>query len=163
MAGSVNKVILIGNLGRDPEIRRMQNGNPVCNLSIATSESWRDKQSGERREKTEWHRVVIFNEGLCKIAENYLKKGSKVYLEGALQTRKYQDQSGAERYTTEVVLQGFNGNLTMLDGRDGGGQSQDGGRSMGYDDRGPSSFEGQGQSQSSSSSMRDELDDDIPF
>lgn len=123
MAGSVNKVILVGNLGADPEIRRTQDGRPIANLRIATSESWRDRNSGERREKTEWHRVVIFNEGLCKVAENYLRKGSKVYLEGQLQTRKWQDQSGQDRYSTEVVLQGFNSNLTMLDGRgEGGGQ-----------------------------------------
>jgi len=123
MAGSVNKVILVGNLGADPEIRRTQDGRPIANLRIATSESWRDRNTGERREKTEWHRVVIFNEGLCKVAEQYLRKGSKVYLEGQLQTRKWQDQSGQERYSTEVVLQGFNSNLTMLDGRgEGGGQ-----------------------------------------
>ena len=124
MAGSVNKVILVGNLGADPEIRRTQDGRPIANLRIATSETWRDRNSGERREKTEWHRVVIFNEGLCKVAEQYLRKGSKVYLEGQLQTRKWQDQSGQDRYSTEVVLQGFNSNLTMLDGRgEGGGQS----------------------------------------
>jgi len=123
MAGSVNKVILVGNLGADPEIRRTQDGRPIANLRIATSESWRDRNTGERREKTEWHRVVIFNEGLCKVAEQYLRKGSKVYLEGQLQTRKWQDQSGQDRYSTEVVLQGFNSNLTMLDGRgEGGGQ-----------------------------------------
>ncbi len=122
MAGSVNKVILVGNLGADPEIRRTQDGRPIANLRIATSESWRDRNSGERREKTEWHRVVIFNEGLCKVAEQYLRKGSKVYLEGQLQTRKWQDQSGQDRYSTEVVLQGFNSNLTMLDGRGEGGQ-----------------------------------------
>ena len=122
MAGSVNKVILIGNLGADPEIRRTQDGRPIANLRIATSESWRDKNSGERKEKTEWHSVVIFNEGLCKVAEQYLKKGSTVYVEGQLQTRKWQDQTGADRYSTEVVLQGFNGNLTMLGGRgDGAG------------------------------------------
>ncbi|UEM08679.1 single-stranded DNA-binding protein [Bradyrhizobium barranii subsp. barranii] len=121
MAGSVNKVILVGNLGKDPEIRRTQDGRPIANLSIATSETWRDKNSGERKEKTEWHRVVIFNEGLCKVAEQYLKKGAKVYIEGALQTRKWTDQSGAEKYSTEVVLQGFNSTLTMLDGRGGGG------------------------------------------
>jgi len=120
MAGSVNKVILIGNLGADPEVRRMQDGRPVVNLRVATSESWRDKNTGERREKTEWHRVVIFNEGLAKIAEQYLKKGSKVYIEGALQTRKWQDKDGQDRYSTEVVLQGFNAQLTMLDGRSGG-------------------------------------------
>ncbi|MEP0945208.1 MAG: single-stranded DNA-binding protein [Rhizobiaceae bacterium] len=123
MAGSVNKVILVGNLGADPEIRRTQDGRPIANFSIATSESWRDKNTGERREKTEWHRVVCFNEGLCKVIEQYVKKGSKVYIEGQLQTRKWQDQSGQDKYTTEVVLQGFNGNLTMLDSRnqDGGG------------------------------------------
>ena len=121
MAGSVNKVILIGNLGKDPEIRRTQDGRPIANLSVATSESWRDKATGERKEKTEWHRVVIFNEGLCKVAEQYLKKGAKVYIEGALQTRKWTDQSGVEKYSTEVVLQGFNSTLTMLDGRGGGG------------------------------------------
>src|SRR3974377_2565582 len=121
MAGSVNKVILIGNLGADPEIRRTQDGRPVANLRVATSESWRDRATGERREKTEWHRVVIFNEGLCKIAEQYLKKGSKVYLEGQLQTRKWTDKDNIERSSTEVVLQGFNSALTMLDGRGGGG------------------------------------------
>ncbi|TYC65801.1 single-stranded DNA-binding protein [Stappia sp. BW2] len=124
MAGSVNKVILVGNLGADPEIRRTQDGRPIANLRIATSETWRDRNTGERREKTEWHRVVIFNDGLCKVAEQYLRKGSKVYLEGQLQTRKWQDQSGQDRYSTEVVLQGFNSNLTMLDGRgEGGGAS----------------------------------------
>lgn len=116
MAGSLNKVMLIGNLGKDPEIRRTQDGRPIANLSIATSETWRDKSSGERKEKTEWHRVVIFNEGLCKVAEQYLKKGAKVYIEGALQTRKWTDKDGAEKYSTEVVLQGFNSILTMLDG-----------------------------------------------
>jgi len=121
MAGSVNKVILVGNLGKDPEIRRTQDGRPIANLSVATSESWRDKATGERKETTEWHRVVIFNEGLAKVAEQYLKKGAKVYIEGQLQTRKWTDQSGAEKYTTEVVVQGFNSNLTMLDGRGGGG------------------------------------------
>ena len=126
MAGSVNKVILVGNLGRDPEIRRTQDGRPIANLRIATSENWRDKNSGERREKTEWHSVVIFNENLCKVVEQYLKKGAKVYIEGALQTRKWQDQAGQERYSTEVVLQGFNGTLTMLDGRAGGGMSEGG-------------------------------------
>src|SRR3989449_10100983 len=121
MAGSVNKVIRVGNLGKDPEIRRTNDGRPIANLSVATSESWRDKNTGERKEKTEWHRVVIFSEGLCKIVEQYLKKGSKVYLEGQLQTRKYTDKDNIERYSTEVVLQGFNSNLTMLDGRSGGG------------------------------------------
>lgn len=124
MAGSVNKVILVGNLGADPEIRRTQDGRPIANLRIATSESWRDRNSGERREKTEWHRVVIFNEGLCKVCENYLRKGAKVYIEGQLQTRKWQDQSGQDKFSTEIVLQGFNSTLTMLDGRgEGGGQS----------------------------------------
>jgi single-strand DNA-binding protein len=121
MAGSVNKVILVGNLGKDPEIRRTQDGRPIANLSVATSENWRDKATGERKEKTEWHRVVIFSEGLAKIAEQYLKKGAKVYVEGQLQTRKWTDQSGVEKYSTEVVLQGFNAVLTMLDGRGGGG------------------------------------------
>lgn len=130
MAGSVNKVILVGNLGKDPEIRRTQDGRPIANLRIATSETWRDKGSGEKREKTEWHSVVIFNENLCKVAEQYLRKGAKVYIEGQLQTRKWQDQSGQERYSTEVVLQGFNGTLTMLDGRAGG--MQEGGQ-MDYD------------------------------
>src|SRR3989454_5551470 len=121
MAGSVNKVILVGNLGKDPEIRRTNDGRPIANLSVATSESWRDKNTGERKEKTEWHRVVIFSEGLCKIAEQYLKKGSKVYLEGQLQTRKYTDKDGVEKYSTEVVLQNFRGELTLLDARGGGG------------------------------------------
>ncbi|WP_153769287.1 single-stranded DNA-binding protein [Labrenzia sp. CE80] len=127
MAGSVNKVILVGNLGADPEIRRTQDGRPIANLRIATSETWRDRGTGERREKTEWHRVVIFNEGLCKVAEQYLRKGSKVYLEGQLQTRKWQDQSGQDKYSTEIVLQGFNSTLTMLDGRGEGGGEGGGG------------------------------------
>jgi single-strand DNA-binding protein len=118
MAGSVNKVILVGNLGADPDVKRTQDGRPIVNLSIATSESWRDKNTGERKDKSEWHRVVIFSEGLCKVAENYLKKGSKVYLEGALATRKWQDQQGQDKYSTEIVLQGFNSTLTMLDGKD---------------------------------------------
>lgn len=120
MAGSLNKVMLIGNLGADPEIRHTQDGRPIANLRMATTESWRDRNTGERREKTEWHRVVIFSEGLCKIVEQYLKKGSRIYIEGQLQTRKWQDQSGQDRYSTEVVLQGFGGTLTMLDGRGGG-------------------------------------------
>ena len=123
MAGSVNKVILVGNLGRDPEIRSTQDGLRIANLSVATSESWRDKNSGERKEKTEWHRVVIFNEGLCRVAEQYLKKGAKVYIEGQLQTRKWTDQNNVEKYSTEVVLQNFNSVLTMLDSRGGGGGS----------------------------------------
>ncbi|EEA96391.1 single-stranded DNA-binding protein [Pseudovibrio sp. JE062] len=132
MAGSVNKVILVGNLGADPEIRRTQDGRPIVNLRIATSESWRDRNSGERRERTEWHRVVVFNEGLAKVAEQYLRKGSKVYIEGQLQTRKWQDQSGQDKYSTEIVLQGFNSTLTMLDGRgEGGGMGGQGGQSGG--------------------------------
>ena len=133
MAGSVNKVILVGNVGKDPEIRRTQDGRPIANLSIATSESWRDKATGEKKEKTEWHRVVIFSEPLCKIVELYVKKGAKLYIEGALQTRKWTDQSGAEKYSTEVVLQGFNGSLTMLDGA-GGGRGASG--SMGMQESG---------------------------
>lgn len=131
MAGSVNKVILVGNLGADPEIRRMNDGNPVVNLRVATSETWRDRSSGERRERTEWHRVVIFNENLAKVAEQYLRKGSKVYLEGQLQTRKWQDQSGQDRYSTEVVLSRFRGELVMLDGRQGGGDGGFGGGNQG--------------------------------
>ena len=163
MAGSVNKVILIGNLGADPEIRHTQDGRPIANLRVATSESWRDKTSGERREKTEWHRVVIFNENLARIAEQYLKKGSKVYLEGSLQTRKWEDQQGQERYTTEVVLQGFNGQLTMLDGRrDGTGEGEqrnggDFGRSGPLASKGASAGGGKG------TSFDKELDDEIPF
>ena len=131
MAGSVNKVILIGNVGKDPEIRRTQDGRPIANLSIATSESWRDKNTGEKREKTEWHRVVVFNDNLCKVIEQYVKKGAKLYIEGQLQTRKWQDQQGQDRYSTEVVLQGFSGQLTMLDSRNGGGMGtgmQEGGQ-----------------------------------
>ena len=138
MAGSVNKVILIGNLGRDPEVRSFQNGGKVVNLRIATSETWRDKQSGERKERTEWHSVAIFNEALGKIAEQYLKKGSTVYIEGSLETRKWQDQSGQDKYSTEVVLRPFNGNLTLLGGRG------DGGSGGGYDDRGGYDEGGQG-------------------
>ena len=158
MAGSVNKVILVGNLGRDPEVRFMQSGEKVVNLNIATSESWRDKASGERREKTEWHRVVIFNPNLAEIAEKYLRKGSKAYIEGQLQTRKWQDQSGAERYTTEIVISRFRGELTLLDGR---------GDSMGAGESAPAyasepSFGG-GRGSGGGRSTKDELDDDIPF
>jgi len=149
MAGSVNKVILIGNLGRDPEIRSMQNGGKVCNLSIATSERWRDRGSGEQQERTEWHRVVIFDDRLVDVAERYLKKGAKVYLEGELQTRKWQDQSGQDRYSTEVVLRKFRGQLTMLDSRGGGGG---GGGDYGGSDPGPSG-----------PPPGNDLDDDIPF
>jgi single-strand DNA-binding protein len=130
MAGSLNKVMLIGNLGKDPEIRRTQDGRPIANLSVATAERWKDKQTGEQREKTEWHRVTIFNEGLCGIAEKYLKKGSKVYLEGQLQTRKYTDKDGVEKYSTEVVLQGFGGALTMLDSPSQGAGTGGGGTSL---------------------------------
>ena len=160
MAGSVNKVILIGNLGADPEIRNTQDGRPICNLRVATSENWRDKSSGERRERTEWHRVVIFNEGLCRIAEQYLKKGSKVYLEGQLQTRKWEDQQGQERYSTEVVLQGFNSQLTMLDSRNAGGMGE--GTQGGYSGgRSNDSFPSSGGE--SGSQFEKELDDEIPF
>lgn len=155
MAGSVNKVILVGNLGRDPEIRSMPSGGSIANLSVATSESWRDRNSGERREKTEWHRVVIFSEGLVKIAEQYLRKGSKVYVEGQLETRKWTDQSGTEKYTTEVVLRNFNSTLTMLDGRDG--PSGGGGR---MDDQGygaPRQMDGPKQD------FSQDMDDEIPF
>ena len=157
MAGSVNKVILVGNLGADPEVRHTQDGRPIVNLRVATSDSWRDKATGERREKTEWHRVVIFNENLAKIAEQYLRKGSKVYLEGQLQTRKWEDQSGQERYSTEVVLQGFNGQLTMLDGRQSSGSGE--GQSSGGGDFGRSGPLGGG----GNKSFDKELDDEIPF
>jgi single-strand DNA-binding protein len=162
MAGSVNKVILVGNLGKDPEIRRTQDGRPIANLSVATSESWRDKATGERKEKTEWHRVVIFNEGLCKVAEQYLKKGAKVYIEGQLQTRKWTDQSGVEKYSTEVVLQGFNSNLTMLDGRSGGGGgfgSEDAGGDFGSG--GPSVAAPR--RAVAAGARNSDMDDDIPF
>lgn len=158
MAGSVNKVILVGNLGADPEVRHTQDGRPIVNLRVATSESWRDKASGEKRERTEWHRVVIFNENLAKIAEQYLKKGSKVYLEGQLQTRKWQDQSGQDRYSTEVVLQQYRGEMTLLDGRQsaGGGDREPAGAASG--DFGRSSALGGG-----GRSFDKELDDEIPF
>lgn len=164
MSGSVNKVILIGNLGRDPEVRTLPDGSPVVNLSVATSDTWRDKASGERRERTEWHRVVIFNEALAKVAQNYLKKGAKVYLEGSLQTRKWTDQSGVEKYSTEVVLQRYRGELTMLDGRGEGG----GGRSAGGDDYGAGSYGGNDDGghrggQGGSGGGAADLDDDIPF
>ena len=162
MAGSVNKVILVGNLGRDPEIRRLQDGKPVVNLSVATSESWRDKATGERREKTEWHRVVIFNENLCRIAEQYLKKGSKVYLEGSLQTRKWQDQSGQDRYSTEIVLQGFSSVLTMLDRAGGGGgePSYDNGD---FGSPGPAPRERKPAMVGAGGGSRGDMDDEIPF
>lgn len=193
MAGSVNKVILIGNVGADPEIRRTQDGRPIANLRIATSETWRDRNSGERKEKTEWHTVVVFNEGLCKVIEQYVKKGAKLYIEGALQTRKWQDQSGNDRYSTEIVLQGFNSTLTMLDGRGegggdrggfgggrggssdfgGGGDDFGGGYGGGGNDYdrprsgGQGGNQGGGQGgrggQSSGGNFSRDLDDDIPF
>ena len=176
MAGSVNKVILVGNLGKDPEIRSFQNGGKVANFSIATSESWKDKNTGEKREKTDWHNVAIFNEGLVRVAEQYLRKGSKVYIEGQLQTRKWTDQSGADKYTTEVVLQNYNGTLVMLDGRsDGGGsgggsggtRSSGGGGSWGNDGGGSSGGNyGSGSSQrggSGGGAFDSDLDDDVPF
>jgi len=163
MAGSVNKVILVGNLGKDPEIRRTQDGRPIANLSIATSETWRDKNSGERKEKTEWHRVVIFNEGLCKVAEQYLKKGAKVYIEGALQTRKWTDQSGAEKYSTEVVLQGFNSTLTMLDGRGGGGGSFGDEPGGDFGSSGPVSSAPRRPVAAGGGGRNNDMDDDIPF
>ena len=162
MAGSVNKVILVGNLGRDPEVRRLNSGAPVVNLRVATSESWRDKTTGERQERTEWHSVVIFNENLAKIAEQYLKKGSKVYIEGQLQTRKWQDQSGQDRYTTEVVIQRFRGELTLLDraGDAVGDRSGDSdfGRATPMASGGGGSSGGRG-----GGSYAEELDDEIPF
>ncbi len=167
MAGSVNKVILVGNLGQDPEIRRTQDGKAIANFSIATSESWRDRNTGERREKTEWHRVVCFNEGLTKVIEQYVKKGSKVYIEGQLQTRKWQDQQGQDRYTTEVVLQGFNSNLTMLDSRSGGGGGDYGGGGaygggqVGNDGGGFGG--GSGGGAGSQGGPGGDIDDEIPF
>jgi len=183
MAGSVNKVILVGNLGRDPESRSFQNGGKVVNLRIATSESWKDRNSGERKEKTEWHSVAIFNEGLANVAEKYLRKGSKVYIEGALQTRKWTDQAGVEKYSTEIVLQGFNSVLTMLDGAPGGGGAGGGRSSGGGDDWGASGgddFSGQSSARGGSGGggnfnsggqksggmgggFPDDLDDDVPF
>jgi single-strand DNA-binding protein len=173
MAGSVNKVIIIGNLGRDPEVRSFQNGGKVVNFSVATSETWRDKASGERKERTEWHRISILNEPLAKIAEQYLKKGSKVYIEGQLETRKWTDQSGAEKYTTEVVLRPYRGELTLLDGREGGGGASGGGYEErgGYDDAGYSrgGMAGGGMSGGGmggggmGGGARADMDDEIPF
>lgn len=165
MAGSLNKVMLIGNLGNDPDVRSMQNGGRVANLSIATSESWKDKNTGERREKTEWHRVVVFNEGIVRVCENYLRKGSKVFVEGALETRKWTDQNGQDKYTTEIVLKPYNGNLTMLDGRNsdnqgggyGGGQQQNNNYSQA-----PSGGQGM-QQQAQKAEVYDDFEDDIPF
>lgn len=177
MAGSLNKVMLIGNLGQDPEVRSFQNGGKVCNLRIATSEQWKDRNTGERQERTEWHTVAIFSEGLINVCENYLKKGSKVFIEGQLQTRKWQDQNGQDRYSTEVVLRGFNGTLTMLDGPGGGsgggqrggsggggGWNQGGGgQSSGGGDNWRSGGGSQGSGGSGGGSNYDDLDDDIPF
>ncbi len=162
MAGSVNKVILVGNLGADPEIRRTQDGRPIANLRLATSESWKDKATGERSEKTEWHRVVIFNENLCRIAEQYLKKGSKVYVEGALQTRKWQDQSGQDRYSTEVVLQGFRGELTLLDRSGAGGAGGIGG-DEGGDFGSPGPTRKVAAAAGAGGGGRGDMDDEIPF
>ncbi|MDD9910644.1 MAG: single-stranded DNA-binding protein [Ahrensia sp.] len=163
MAGSVNKVILVGNLGQDPEMRRTQDGKAIGTFSVATSESWRDRNTGERREKTEWHRVVCFNEGLNKVIEQYVKKGSKVYIEGQLQTRKWQDQQGQDRYTTEIVLQGYNSNLTMLDSRNAaGGGDYGGGQFGGGQIGGGSSAGGQGMSGPGGGAGGD-IDDEIPF
>lgn len=158
MAGSVNKVILVGNVGQDPEVRQFQNGGQVCSFSLATSENWKDKNTGERREKTEWHRISIFNEGLVRVVQNYVKKGSKLYIEGQLETRKWQDQSGADRYTTEVVLRGYGGNLTMLDGRN---DMAGGGRQTSYDQAGSGgarTMEGP-----ATDFGRQDFDDEIPF
>jgi single-strand DNA-binding protein len=166
MAGSVNKVILVGNLGRDPEVRRLGSGEPVVNLRIATSETWRDKQSGEKKERTEWHSVVIFNENLAKVAEQYLRKGSKIYIEGQLQTRKWQDQSGVEKYTTEIVLQRFRGELTILDSRQQGGGDEYGEGGGAMEDRsggGGGSFGRSGPMGGGGRSTSTHLDDDIPF
>jgi single-strand DNA-binding protein len=178
MAGSVNKVIIVGNLGRDPEVRAFQNGGKVVNLRIATSENWRDKASGERKERTEWHSVAIFNEALGKIAEQYLKKGSTVYIEGQLETRKWQDQSGADRYTTEIVLRQFRGELTLLGGRDGGSAGGGGSGGGGYDDRDPgydgggasggsygggAGGSGGGRAPAGGGGGRSDMDDEIPF
>jgi len=167
MAGSVNKVILVGNLGKDPESRSFANGGKVVSFSVATSENWKDKSSGDRKEKTEWHNVSIFSEGLARVAEQYLKKGSKVYLEGQLETRKWQDQSGADRYSTDVVLRQFNSSMVLLDGREGGG-SRGGGGGGGYGDEfgGGGSFGGgasQPQSRPQPAAFDTDLDDDVPF
>lgn len=173
MAGSVNKVILVGNVGQDPEIRQFQNGGQVCSFSLATSENWKDKNTGERREKTEWHRISIFNEGLVRVVQSYVKKGSKLYIEGQLETRKWQDQNGVDKYTTEVVLRGYGGNLTMLDGRsEGGGAGAGGGQSMGYDQGGSGGGNSYGggqrgggprQMDGPAQDFSQDFDDEIPF
>jgi len=162
MAGSLNRVMLIGNLGQDPDIRSMQNGGKVCNLSIATSETWKDRNTGERKEKTEWHRVVVFNEGLVGVIENYVKKGSKVFIEGQLETRKWQDQNGNDKYTTEIVIKNYNGSLTMLDGRN---DNQGGG---GYQQQRPQAQQSGGgmqqqQQNNAPAPVHDDFEDDIPF
>lgn len=166
MAGSVNKVILVGNVGQDPEVRQFQNGGQVCSFSLATSENWKDKNTGERREKTEWHRISIFNEGLVRVVQNYVKKGSKLYIEGQLETRKWQDQNGQDRYTTEVVLRGYGGNLTMLDSRNsdgmGGGSRAYGQDSVAYGNQGSGSG-GPRQMDGPPQSFSQDLDDEIPF
>ena len=166
MAGSVNKVILVGNVGQDPEVRQFQNGGQVCSFSLATSENWKDKNTGERREKTEWHRISVFSEGLVRVVQSYVKKGSKLYIEGQLETRKWQDQNGVDKYTTEVVLRGFGGTLTMLDSRNGEG----GGQRGGYDQGGSSGYGNQGgnqggprQMEGPAQSFSQDLDDEIPF
>jgi single-strand DNA-binding protein len=159
MAGSVNKVILVGNLGRDPEMRRTQDGRPIANLRVATSESWKDKNSGERKERTEWHSVVVFNENICKVVEQYLRKGAKVYIEGQLQTRKWQDQQGQERYSTEVVLQGFNGTLTMLDGPQGSRDAAGDGAGEGFGGGSGSAK----RAPAMAGGMEKPFDDEIPF
>ncbi|MCK8463558.1 single-stranded DNA-binding protein [Aliiroseovarius sp. S1339] len=163
MAGSLNKVMLIGNLGADPEVRTFQNGGKVCNLRIATSETWKDKQTGERREKTEWHSVAVFQEGLVRICEQYLRKGSKIFVEGKLQTRKWQDQSGQDRYSTEVVLQGFDGTLTMLDGRGDGGGQGGGGQSGGYGGGNQGGYGGGDSGPAPAGGSGGGFDDEIPF
>ena len=165
MSGSLNKVMLIGNLGRDPEVRSLGDGSPVVNLAIATSETWRDKQSGERKERTEWHRVVIFNENLAKVAQNYLRKGSKIFIEGQLQSRKWQDRDGVEKYTTEIVLQRFRGELTMLDSRggDGGGARSSGSNDYSSGSQGGADSYGGGSMGGGQSGPSGDLDDDIPF
>ena len=172
MSGSVNKVILVGNLGRDPEVRSLQNGGKVANLSLATSENWRDRQTGERREKTEWHRVVVFDERLIDVIERYVKKGAKLYMEGQLQTRKWTDQSGQERYSTEVVLQRYRGEMTMLDGRGGGGGDDFAGSGGGYERDSGGGYQGGGSQGGGSrggggygggAPGPGDLDDDIPF
>ena len=162
MAGSVNKVILVGNLGKDPEIRTLNSGDRVCNLTLATSETWRDRNSGERKERTEWHRVVIFNDKLGEVASKYLKKGAKVYLEGALQTRKWQDKDGQDRYSTEVVLQGFNSNLTMLDGRGGAGSGAGSDSGGDFGSPGPTAARRPAMA-GAGGGKRDDMDDEIPF